>query len=64
MPYEIINSKGITYYLHCKKSTRSGSKIFFFSKTIRSEFALDEIPEEMEVFENPRSKLPMLRRKE
>lgn len=54
MAYEHTNSKGQKYWLHQK------GKLLFFSK--KQEDAID-LPAEMEVFENKRTGLPMVRRK-
>jgi len=54
MAYEHTNSKGQKYWLHGK------GKLFFFSKN--QEGSID-LPAEMEVFENSRTHLPMVRRK-
>jgi len=57
--YSHKNSRGITYWLHTREG-RGGSKLFFFSK---DESSSTDLPEGMEVFENPRTSLPMVRRK-
>jgi hypothetical protein len=54
MAYSHTNSKGQTYWLHQKGS------LFFFSKN--PEDAID-LPPHLEVFENPRTGLPMVRKK-
>ncbi|MEM5778577.1 MAG: hypothetical protein QXK49_03045 [Candidatus Aenigmatarchaeota archaeon] len=54
MVYEFTNSKGQKFWLHQK------GKLFFFSKN--QEGAID-LPSDLEVFENPRTKLPMVRKK-
>lgn len=54
MAYEKINSKGQKYFLHSK------GRLFFFSKS--SEGAID-LPSNLEVFENSRTFLPMVRKK-
>jgi len=54
MAYEHTNSKGQKYFLHQK------GRLFFFSK--KSEEAID-LPSDLEVFENSRTHLPMVRRK-
>lgn len=59
MGYSHTNSRGQTYWLHSREG-KGGAKLFFFSKS--SEGSID-LPEGMEVFENPRTGLPMLRRK-
>ena len=59
MAYSHINSRGQTYWLHSREG-RGGAKLFFFSK--KSEESVD-LPEHLEVFENERTGLPMVRRK-
>ena len=54
MAYEITNSKGQKYFLHSK------GRLFFFSK--KAEESID-LPSNLEVFENPRTRLPMVRKK-
>ena len=47
MAYSFTNSKGNTYYLHTKKSTTSTGKertLFYFSKELKPEDALDAVP--------------------
>ncbi len=46
MAYAFTNSKGVTYYLHTRKSMTSTGKertLFFFAKEIK-EGALDSVP--------------------
>ena len=54
MAYSHTNSKGQTFWLHQK------GKLFFFSKN--QEGAID-LPHNLEVFENSRTSLPMVRKK-
>lgn len=54
MAYSHINSKGVTYWLHQR------GKLFFFSKN--AEGSID-LPSHLEVFENSRTGLPMVKRK-
>lgn len=54
MAYEHTNSKGQKFWLHQK------GRLFFFSKN--QDDSID-LPSEMEVFENSRTRLPMIRRK-
>lgn len=47
MAFSFTNSKGKTYYLHCKKvESKSGSTrdLYFFAGDLRPEFAVDEVP--------------------
>jgi hypothetical protein len=55
MVYEHKNSKGNTYYLHGK------GRLFYFGKE-KKENAID-LPEGYGVVENPRTGLPMLKKK-
>jgi hypothetical protein len=59
MVFSFTNSKGQVYYLHSREG-RGGAKLFFFSKDPSG--AID-LPEGFEVFENPKTSLPMIRRK-
>jgi len=54
MAYSHKNSRGVTFWLHSKGS------LFFFSKN--QEGAID-LPDHLEVFENQRTGLPMVRKK-
>jgi hypothetical protein len=60
MGYSHKNSKGVTYWLHSREG-RGGAKLFFFSKN--SEDSIDLLNEQYEVFENPRTGLPMIRKR-
>ena len=59
MGYSHKNSRGITYWLHTREG-KGGAKLFFFSK---NQIDSTDLPEGLEVFENPRTGLPMVRRK-
>jgi hypothetical protein len=59
MVFSFTNSKGQVYYLHSREG-KGGAKLFFFSKDPSG--AID-LPEGFEVFENPKTSLPMIRRK-
>jgi hypothetical protein len=54
MAYSHKNSRETVFWLH------SRGKLFFFSKN--PEDAID-LPSHLEVFENPRTSLPMVRKK-
>ena len=54
MAYSHVNIRGVTYWLHQK------GKLLFFSK--KPEDSID-LPDHLEVFENPRTGLPMVRKK-
>ena len=63
MAYSFTNSKGVTYYLHTKKSMTSTGKertLFFFSKE-QKEGTLDEVPGGYEVVEM-KTGLPVLKK--
>ncbi|MBN1940997.1 MAG: hypothetical protein JW772_02330 [Candidatus Diapherotrites archaeon] len=55
MAYEHTNSRGVKYYLHQK------GHLMFFSK--KSEGSID-LPEGMNVVENSRTGLPMVKKKQ
>ena len=66
MAYSFTNSKGKTYFLHCKKVTsKSGSTrdLFFFAGDLRPEFAVEEVPDGKHVVEM-KSGLPVLKKNE
>ena len=66
MAYSFTNSKGKTYYLHCKKITsKSGSTrdLFFFAGDLRPEFDVDEVPAGKKVVEMDTG-LPVLKKTE
>ncbi|HEX6269487.1 MAG TPA: hypothetical protein VFZ43_04580 [Anaerolineales bacterium] len=63
MAYAFTNSKGVTYYLHTKKSTTSTGKertLFFFAKEIK-DGTLDAVPEGYKVVEM-KTGLPVLKK--
>jgi len=63
MAYAFTNSKGVTYYLHTKKSLTSTGKertLFFFSKEVK-EGTLDAVPEGYQVVEM-KTGLPVLKK--
>ena len=63
MAYAFTNSKGVTYYLHIKKSTTSTGKertLFFFSKEVK-DGTLDAVPEGYTVVEM-KTGLPVLKK--
>lgn len=64
MAYSHTNSKGVTYFLHKKDVTLRGGKlqtIYYFAKDVRPE-AIDELPENYGVVENPRNGFLTLKR--
>lgn len=63
MAYGFTNSKGVTYYLHTRKSlTKSGKQrqIFFFSKEVK-DGAIDAVPSGYKVAEM-KTGLPVLKK--
>ncbi len=66
MAYSFTNSKGKTYFLHCKKVTsKSGSTrdLFFFAGDLRPDFAVEQVPDGKHVVEM-KSGLPVLKKNE
>ena len=66
MAYTFTNSKGTTYYLHTKKSTTSTGKertLFYFSKELKQDEALDAVPQGYTVAEM-KTGLPVLKKAE
>jgi hypothetical protein len=63
MAYAFTNSKGVTYYLHNKKSMTSTGKertLFFFSKEVK-DGTLDSVPDGYQVVEM-KTGLPVLKK--
>ena len=63
MAYAFTNSKGVTYYLHTKKSTTSTGKertLFYFSKEVK-DGTLDAVPNGYQVVEM-KTGLPVLKK--
>ena len=66
MAYSHTNSKGVTYYLHSKEVTLRGGKvqrIYYFAKDVRPNEAVEELPEDRVVMENPRNGFLTLKKK-
>lgn len=66
MAYSHTNSKGVTYYLHSKEVTLRGGKqqrIYYFAKDVRPNEAVDELPSDRVVQENPRNGFLTLKKK-
>ncbi len=66
MAYSHTNSKGVTYYLHSKVVTLRGGKqqrIYYFAKDVREAEAVNELPEDRMVQENPRNGFLTLKKK-
>ena len=65
MVFSVTNSKGVKYYLHGKKiPLRNGrqQQIYYFSKYIRDDEALVQVPADRIVFET-KNGLPVLKKK-
>ena len=66
MAYSHTNSKGVKYYLHSKDVTLRGGKqqtIYYFAKDERPADAVDSLPSNMTVIENPRNGFLTLKKK-
>lgn len=55
MSYSHKNSRGQTYYLHTR-----GGKLFYFSKDPKDSI---DLPSNFQVVENPRTGLPLVKKK-
>lgn len=67
MAYAHTNSKGQTYFLHSKAVTLRGGRkqtIYYFAREKKPEGQLEAVPEGMQVVENKKTGLPMLKRSE
>lgn len=66
MPYRYTNTRGVTYYLHQGTVMLTGSNVerpnYYFRKEPDAK-AIDAVPDGYEIFEAPRSALPVLRKK-
>lgn len=64
MAYSFTNSKGQIYHLHEVKSARCDKMLYYFCKTQNNKgHNMIDLPETLEVIENPKTKLPCVRRK-
>jgi hypothetical protein len=66
MAFTQTNAKGATYYLNSKEVTLRGGKqqtIYYFSKDLRPDTAVEKLPDGMEVNENPRNGFMTIKRK-
>jgi hypothetical protein len=66
MAYSVTNPKGVVYYLNSKEVKLRGGqiqKIYYFTRDVRPETAVDELPEGMEVNINQRNFFLTLKRK-
>ena len=64
MAYSHTNSKGITYHLHAnERTTKSGkvTRLYFFSRDVRPEKAVAELPADRRVEETPTGMLVVKR---
>lgn len=64
MAYTHSNSRGQTYYLHGKEVTLANGRrqqIYWFAREVKRD-ALDSLPTDRRVEENPRTGLPYLKR--
>ena len=64
MAYAFTNSKGVTYYLHTRRTAAASGKervLYFFSKEIK-EGAMDAVPEAYTVVDM-KTGLPVLKKK-
>jgi YHS domain-containing protein len=61
MVYEHKSKNGKEYFLHTVKS-KYGADLYYFSGTLNKERAID-LPAGFKVIENPKTGLPMLKRK-
>jgi hypothetical protein len=58
MAYTQTNPKGVKYYLNSKEVTLRGGKkqtIYYFSKDLRPETAVEKLPDGMDVHVNERN---------
>lgn len=66
MAFKHKNSKGQEYFLHSKEVTLKGGRkqvIYYFARAENAEFSLDALPADRMVSENPRTGLPLLKKK-
>lgn len=70
MAYKHTNSKGVTYHLHSTEVQLRGGKgkpqtIYFFAKVEKNDKGtpVDKLPEDCEVYENPRNGFLVVRKK-
>lgn len=66
MAYTQKNSRGQEYFLHSKKVTLKGGRvetIYYFARKVDAPNALDAVPADRMVSENPRTGLLLLKKK-
>lgn len=66
MAYSQTNSRGQEYFLHSRKVTLKGGRvqtIYYFARKVDPANALDAVPGDRMVTENPRTGLLLLKKK-
>ena len=66
MAFSHKNSKGQEYFLHSKEVTLKGGRkqvIYYFARTVDAANSLDAVPGDRMISENPRTGLPLLKKK-
>lgn len=64
LAFKYVTTQGKTYFLHGREQKlryKKSMMLYYFAKEVGAN-ALAQIPEGREVFQNPRTQLPMLRR--
>ncbi len=65
MAFSHTNSRGQEYFLHMKDVTLKGGRvqrIYFFAREVKPEGGLDAVPAGMQIVENERTGLPILKK--
>ncbi len=65
MAFSHTNSRGQEYFLHGKDVTLKGGRIqriYFFAREVKPEGGLDAVPAGMQIVENERTGLPILKK--
>ena len=66
MAFSHRNSKGQEYFLHSKEVTLKGGRkqvIYYFARAVNAQFAINAVPGDRIITENPRTGLPLLKKK-
>ncbi len=66
MAYSQTNSRGQEYFLHSMEVSLKGGRmqtIYYFARSVNAERALDAVPADRMVSENPRTGLLLLKKK-
>lgn len=66
MAYSQKNSRGQEYFLHSQNVTLKGGRvqaIYYFARAVNPATAIDAVPEDRMVSENPRTGLLLLKKK-